>query len=113
MSLSRHQARADFLPGITHDRVRAVAVPSHHALAGYWIFSRRVCLKAPCFATIVPRFVALEPGRCEVRVRDRRRVHNIGTVRAIALCNLAELGAGVMTDATIPAWMRWIPKGNR
>jgi acyl-coenzyme A thioesterase PaaI-like protein len=80
--------------------------------AGRWLFSRLVCLKAPYFATIAPRFVALEPGRCEVRVRDRRRVHNhIGTVHAIALCNLAELAAGVMTDATIPADMRWIPKG--
>jgi acyl-coenzyme A thioesterase PaaI-like protein len=80
--------------------------------AGQLIFSRLVCLKAPYFATIAPRFVALEPGRCEVRIRDRRRVHNhIGTVHAIALCNLAELSAGVMTDATIPADMRWIPKG--
>ncbi len=80
--------------------------------AGHWIFSRLVCFKAPYFATITPRFVALEPGRCEVRIRDRRRVHNhIGTVHAIALCNLAELSAGVMTDVTIPADMRWIPKG--
>ncbi len=80
--------------------------------AGHWIFSRLVCLKAPYFATIAPRFVALQPGRCEVRIRDRRRVHNhLGTVHAIALCNLAELAAGVMTDATIPADMRWIPKG--
>jgi len=80
--------------------------------AGHWLFSRLVCFKAPYFATIAPRFVALEPGRCEVRIRDRRRVHNhIGTVHAIALCNLAELSAGVMTDATIPANMRWIPKG--
>jgi len=80
--------------------------------AGHWIFSRLVCFKAPYFATIAPRFVALEPGRCEVRIRDRRRVHNhIGTVHAIALCNLAELSAGVMTDATMPADMRWIPKG--
>ncbi|HJW07743.1 MAG TPA: hotdog fold domain-containing protein [Rhodanobacter sp.] len=80
--------------------------------AGHWIFSRLVCLKAPYFATIAPRFVALEPGRCEVRIRDRRRVHNhLGTVHAIALCNLAELAAGVMTDATLPADMRWIPKG--
>jgi acyl-coenzyme A thioesterase PaaI-like protein len=80
--------------------------------AGHWVFSRLVCLKAPYFATIAPRFVVLEPGRCEVRIRDRRRVHNhIGTVHAIALCNLAELAAGVMTDATIPADTRWIPKG--
>lgn len=80
--------------------------------AGHWLFSRAVCLKAPYFSTIAPRFVSLEPGRCEVRIRDRRRVHNhIGTVHAIALCNLAELAAGVMTDASLPASMRWIPKG--
>ncbi|RNF85984.1 hotdog fold domain-containing protein [Montanilutibacter psychrotolerans] len=79
---------------------------------GRWLFARAVCFKAPYFATIAPRFLSLEPGRCEVAIRDRRRVHNhIGTVHAIALCNLAELAAGVMTDATIPASMRWIPKG--
>ncbi|MDI9237344.1 hotdog fold domain-containing protein [Lysobacter sp. LF1] len=80
--------------------------------AGHWLFSRAICFKAPYFATIAPRFVALAPGRCEVRIHDRRRVHNhIGTVHAIALCNLAELAAGVMTDASLPASMRWIPKG--
>ncbi|OZB59492.1 MAG: DUF4442 domain-containing protein [Lysobacterales bacterium 14-68-21] len=79
---------------------------------GHWLFSRAVCLKAPYFGTIAPRFVALEPGRCAVRIRDRRRVHNhIGTVHAIALCNMAELSAGVMTDATLPPEMRWIPRG--
>jgi len=79
---------------------------------GDWLFSRAVCFRAPYFATIAPRFMALEPGRCEVRMRDRRRVHNhIGTVHAIALCNLAELSAGVMAEATMPAGMRWIPKG--
>lgn len=79
---------------------------------GHWLFSRAVCLRAPYFSTIAPLFVALEPGRCEVRIRDRRRVHNhIGTVHAIALCNLAELSAGVMAEATIPPNARWIPKG--
>jgi hypothetical protein len=39
-------------------------------------------------------------------------VHNhLGTVHAIALCNLAELSAGVMTEASLPSAMRWIPKG--
>ena len=80
--------------------------------AGHWLFSRAVCFKAPYFGTIAPRIVALQPNRCEVRIADRRRVHNhIGTVHAIALCNLAELAAGVMTDATLPPSMRWIPKG--
>lgn len=79
---------------------------------GTWLFSRAVCLRAPYFATIAPRIAVLEPGRCEVRIADRRRVHNhIGTVHAIALCNMAELAGGLMTDVTIPASMRWIPKG--
>ena len=80
--------------------------------AGEWLFSRAVCFKAPYFATISPRITRLEPNLCEARIRDRRRVHNhIGTVHAIALCNLAELCAGVLTDASLPDGMRWIPKG--
>ena len=80
--------------------------------AGTWLFSRAVCFKAPYFATIAPRIERLEAGRCEATIRDRRAVHNhLGTVHAIALCNLAELCGGVMTDASVPADMRWIPKG--
>src|SRR6185295_16570106 len=79
---------------------------------GHWLFSRAVCFKAPYFGTIGPRITLLEHGRCEASIRDRRKVHNhIGTVHAIALCNLAELTAGVMTDASLPKGMRWIPKG--
>lgn len=81
-------------------------------LAGRWILSRGICVKAPYYTTIAPLFMGLEAGRCEVRIRDRRRVHNhIGIVHAIALCNLAELGAGVMAEVTVPPGMRWIPKG--
>ena len=79
---------------------------------GAWLFSRAVCFKAPYFGTIHPRFELLEAGRCEATIPDRRGMHNhIGTVHAIALCNLAELCAGVMTDASLPRDMRWIPKG--
>jgi acyl-coenzyme A thioesterase PaaI-like protein len=79
---------------------------------GHWLFSRAVCFKAPYFGSISPRFVDLRDGYCEATIRDRRGVHNhIGTVHAIALCNLAELCAGVMTDASLPRGMRWIPKG--
>lgn len=79
---------------------------------GKWLFSRLVCLKAPYFASVRPRFETLEPARAEVRIAKRRAVLNhIGTVHAIAMCNMAELAAGTMTDATIPATHRWIPKG--
>lgn len=83
-----------------------------HWPAGDWLFSRAVCMKAPYFASIAPRITLLEPGRCEARIAHRRRITNhLGTVHAIALCNLAELAGGVMTDATTPSTMRWIPKG--
>ncbi|AOX99733.1 hotdog fold domain-containing protein [Jeongeupia sp. USM3] len=80
--------------------------------AGRWLFSRLVCFKAPYFGSISPRFERLEPGRCELTIAKRRKVLNhIGTVHAIAMCNMAELAAGTMTDVTIPASHRWIPKG--
>jgi acyl-coenzyme A thioesterase PaaI-like protein len=79
---------------------------------GRWLFSKLVCLKAPYFATISPRITTLQPNLCEAFIVQRRTVQNhIGTVHAIALCNLAELCAGLVTDVSIPADMRWIPKG--
>ena len=79
---------------------------------GRWLFSRIICFKAPYFSSIRPRIEALEPGRCVVRLRQRRRIQNhIGTVHAIAMCNAAELAGGMATEVTIPASMRWIPKG--
>jgi acyl-coenzyme A thioesterase PaaI-like protein len=80
--------------------------------AGRWLFSRLLCWKAPYFATIRPRFRVLEPGRCELGIAKRRAVLNhIGTVHAIAMCNMAELAAGTATDVSIPNSHRWIPKG--
>lgn len=79
---------------------------------GKWAFSRLVCLKAPYFGSIAPRFEELRPEYCRVAIRKRRAVTNhIGTVHAIAMCNMAELAGGTMTEVTIPATHRWIPKG--
>lgn len=79
---------------------------------GKAIFSRFVCFKAPYFGTISPRFEELRPGYACVSMKRRRAVTNhIGTVHAIAMCNLAELAAGTMTEISIPASMRWLPKG--
>jgi acyl-coenzyme A thioesterase PaaI-like protein len=47
-----------------------------------------------------------------VTLRHRRKVTNhIGTVHAIALCNMAELAGGMVTEVSLPDSMRWIPKG--
>lgn len=79
---------------------------------GRWLFSRLVCWKAPYFASIVPRIESLEPGRGVASIAHRRRVTNhIGTVHAIALCNLAEFVGGLTCETSIPREMRWIPKG--
>ena len=79
---------------------------------GKLLFSRLVCFKAPYFGTISPRFEELRPGYARVSMRKRRAVTNhIGTVHAIAMCNLAELAAGTLTEVSIPASMRWLPKG--
>lgn len=80
--------------------------------AGRWLFSRLVAFKAPYFRSIKPTIDVLEPGRCEARIPHRWTVQNhIGTVHAIALCNLAELTAGLIADASIADSDRWIPKG--
>lgn len=80
--------------------------------AGRWLFSRLVCLKAPYFASIAPRIETLEPGRGVATLRHRRKVTNhLGTVHAIAMCNLAEFIGGLTCDVSIPASMRWIPRG--
>lgn len=80
--------------------------------AGKTLFSRALCMKAPYFSSIKPTVSALRPGYAEVKIRKRRAVLNhIGTVHAIAMCNMAELAGGLMTDVTIPTTHRWIPKG--
>ena len=79
---------------------------------GKWLFSRLICFKAPYFSSVRPTFVALRPGYCEVTISKRRAVTNhLGTVHAIAMCNMAELAAGIMSEASVPGSHRWIPKG--
>ncbi len=56
----------------------------------------------------------MRPGYARVSMKKRRAVTNhIGTVHAIAMCNLAEIAAGTLTEISIPATMRWLPKGMR
>ena len=79
---------------------------------GERVFSFLFSRKAPYFATIRPRFTVVEPNHAELVIRKRRRVHNhLGTVHAIALCNGLEAAMGALAEASIPAGMRWIPKG--
>lgn len=79
---------------------------------GKGLFSRAVCFRAPYFASIGPLIENLKPGECVVSIKHRRKVTNhLGTVHAIALCNMAELAAGLCIDVSLPKELRWIPKG--
>jgi len=79
---------------------------------GRWLVSKLICWQAPYFASITPRLDLLAPGSCIAHIDQRRRVQNhIGTVHAIALCNLAEFCGGLATDAAMDKKTRWIPKG--
>ena len=81
---------------------------------GKYFFSKVVCMKAPYFRTIKPQFTALSRGYCEITMKNRRAVRNhLGSVHAVAMCNLCELVAGSATDATIPSHLRWIPQEMR
>ncbi|MFM0290226.1 hotdog fold domain-containing protein [Paraburkholderia megapolitana] len=80
--------------------------------AGKWLFSRLVCLRAPYFASISPTITELRPGYCRVQIRKHRSVLNhIGSVHAIAMCNMAEVAGGMLTEVSVPRTHRWIPKG--
>lgn len=79
---------------------------------GRELFTRGVCRTAPYFGSIRPLVTDLRVGRCEASLRKRRAVQNhIGTVHAIAMCNLCELVGGLLIEATLPPALRWIPKG--
>jgi uncharacterized protein DUF4442 len=87
---------------------RATKVP----LLGRGAFSLAFGLKAPYFLTIAPTVTELRPNHAAVRIRKWWGVHNhIGTVHVIAVANGLEMAMGALAEATIPADLRWIPKG--
>ena len=80
--------------------------------AGPDAFSQMACQMAPYFSTIKPLISELRQGAATVQVPFCREITNhLGSVHAIAMCNAAELAAGMMTNVSIPDGARWIPKG--
>ncbi len=79
---------------------------------GRRLFTKAVQRRAPYFRTIPATVVEARPGLARVAMRKKRRVENhLGTVHAIATCNLLELAMGVCAEVSIPPDLRWIPKG--
>lgn len=78
---------------------------------GKQLFTRYFQRVAPYFRSIPAQIDSVEPGRAVVHMADRGSVRNhLGTVHAIALCNLAEMTMGLVVEASLPASHRWIPK---
>lgn len=78
---------------------------------GNRIFSRYVTLMTPYFTSIKPYMTDLRPGYCKMVIKDRRAVRNhLGTIHAIAMCNMAEFVMGMVAEASIKPDQRWIPK---
>ena len=79
---------------------------------GKHIFSALFSLKAPYFMTIFPVVRELKEGKAVVTIGHRWIVQNhIKTVHAIAVCNAVEMCMGCVAESTIPAHLRWLPKG--
>lgn len=79
---------------------------------GNQIVTQLLCHKIPYFKTIKPRLLVVENGRCEASMPKTKLVINhLGSIHAIALCNMAEFTGGVMCEVSIPQNYRWIPKG--
>jgi len=75
-------------------------------------FSELVCQITPYFKTIEPEVVELREGYGAWKMAKRREVENhLGTVHAIACCNLCEITAGLTIEVSIPEHKRWIPMG--
>eukprot|EP01032_Pedospumella_encystans_P021510 gene21510-24397_t len=67
---------------------------------------------SPYFFTIRPSVNDMKSGYSSVSMKQRWGVQNhIKTVHAIAVCNLVEMSMGLVTEATIPDHLRWIPMG--
>lgn len=97
---------------MTQSRVLSLYEKLSAVPLGRRLFSLAIAQKAPYFASIKPEVLTLRPNYCEVLIKKRRAVQNhLGTVHVIAIVNGLEMAMGTMAEASIPAHLRWIPKG--
>jgi acyl-coenzyme A thioesterase PaaI-like protein len=97
---------------MTQSRVLALYEKLSAVPLGRRLFSLAIAKKAPYFASIKPEVLSLRANYCEVLIKKRRAVQNhLGTVHVIAIVNGLEMAMGILAEASIPAHLRWIPRG--
>lgn len=84
----------------------------HGVPGGKRVFSRLVGLAAPYTGSIGASVEDVRRGHARVSMADRRAVRqHLGSVHAIALCNLAELCGNLAVAYSLPDGMRFIVSG--
>ena len=94
-------------PGLRKQWHRASTIPG-----GKWLFSRLLRLRVPYTGSLGATVRVLEPGYCEVRLRDTRRLRNhLHSIHAMALANLGEMVTGLALVNGLPDNTRAILTG--
>jgi acyl-coenzyme A thioesterase PaaI-like protein len=79
---------------------------------GRWFFGKQYSMSKNFAGTIKPKVLKMQPGHVSVQMKQRKAVHNhIGTVHAIAVCNLIDTCMTLLTDASIHRKYVWTPIG--
>jgi len=94
-------------PALRDQWGRACTVPG-----GKWLFSRLLRLRVPYTGSLGAVVQSLEPGYCEVQLRDTRRLRNhLHSIHAMALANLGEMVTGLALVNALPEDSRAILTG--
>lgn len=100
------------LDGAKRNVIREAWDRLHRLPGGKRLFSKMVGIAAPYTGSIGAVVADLGVGRARVTLADRRAVRqHLGSVHAIALCNLAELCGNLAVAYSLPDGMRFIVAG--